>query len=250
MTAASSTRRAAVGPGPLGAGRTVYGVLLRAQLRTGRVLGLLGLVVVGALLGLAAAGAADQVEAGAQLVGTFGLGVVVPVGALLVASSTLGDQVEDKTAVYLLLRPVPRWVVAVAAWAAAATVVVPLTVGGSAAAAAVVGDPDLTRGAAWSSLLGAVAYSAVFTWLGLTARRALMWGLAYVLIWEGFVAAAGEGLASLALRSWTRSVLSDAVEVDLRLADRSPGLAVVVCVAVTVVFMGLTARALDRREIE
>ena len=52
---------------------------------------------------------------GATLVNDYGLTVLVPVVALVFSSSTLGDLVDDKTLVYIWLRPVNRLTVAAAA---------------------------------------------------------------------------------------------------------------------------------------
>ena len=46
-----------------------------------------------------------------------------------------------------------------------------------------------------------------------------MWGLLYILIWEGFVAQANASAARLAIRSYTRSLLAETADVYLRLAD-------------------------------
>ena len=57
--------------------------------------------------------------------------------------------------------------------------------------------------------------------LGVRVKRSLLWGLLYIFIWEGFVARAGETASRLAIRSYTRSILSDATGFALRLADIS-----------------------------
>ena len=79
-----------------------------------------------------------------------------------------------------------------------------------------------------SAIVAVVAYCGLFTWLGLRVRRALPWGLAYILIWEGFVAAAGAGASRVALRAYTRSMLSEITGQDLRLADMAMPVAVLV----------------------
>ena len=52
---------------------------------------------------------------GADLVNDYGFTVLVPVVALVFSSSTLGDLVDDRTLVYIWLRPVNRLTVAAAA---------------------------------------------------------------------------------------------------------------------------------------
>jgi ABC-2 type transport system permease protein len=85
--------------------------------------------------------------------------------------------------------------------------------------------------------------------LGLRVRRALVWGLLYILIWEGFVALAGAGAARLAVRSYTRSVLADVTGVELRLATVGPTTAVVVPVLVAVAGLALTTWRLRTMDV-
>ena len=53
-----------------------------------------------------------------------------------------------------------------------------------------------------------VGYIGLFVALGLRVKRALIWGLLYIFIWEGFVATANTTAARLAVRSYGRSTLS------------------------------------------
>ena len=76
-----------------------------------------------------------------------------------------------------------------------------------------------------------------------------MWGLAYILLWEGFVASAGKSASRLAVRAYTRSVLSKATGVDLKLANVSAFFAVVVPIAVGIVWAALTVRRLQKAEV-
>ncbi len=80
-------------------------------------------------------------------------------------------------------------------------------------------------------------------------RRALVWGLAYILLWEGFVASAGRSAARLAVRAYTRSVLHDATGVDLKLATVSSAYAVIVPIVIGAVATAVTVRRLRRTEV-
>ncbi len=228
----------------------VYSVLLRSQIKTGRLLGLGALAIVALLLGAVAGTGDDPLGDGNDVIGNFGLAVVVPVGALLIAASTLGDLVEDRTLLYFTMRPMPRWIIAAAAWLAALTLTIPAVAVPLVFSALLTGQGSLVAGAALSSLVGLAAYCGLFLWLGLVVSRALIWGLVYVLIWEGFVASAGAGLARLAIRSYTRSLLTWQTEVDLTLAERSPFWSVVIPLGVGVAAVALTARSLNRRDVD
>jgi uncharacterized membrane protein YhaH (DUF805 family) len=76
-----------------------------------------------------------------------------------------------------------------------------------------------------------------------------VWGLAYILLWEGFVASAGKSASRLAVRAYTRSVLARTTGVDLKLANVSPFFAVVVPIGIGIVWIALTVRRLHRAEV-
>lgn len=192
--------------------RPVYRLLLTEHATPGRLAGLGVLGVVGILLGLAvgAAGGVDPERAATALVSAYGLALLVPVTSLVFASSTLGQPNEDGTLVYLWLRPVARWRLVAAAVAAALTMTLPVAVVPLAVAAALTrAGTDVVLGTVAAATLATVAYTGIFTWLGLRVSRALLWGAAYILLWEGFVASAGTTPARFAVRSYARSVLAD-----------------------------------------
>lgn len=213
-------------------------------------LGLFGVAVmlVGLAIGLSETTRPEP--PGALFVNGVGLSVLVPVVALVFASASLGDLVDDATLVYLWLRPIPRWQLATAAYASALCVTLPLTVVPLCVGAALAGArSDVLWGTAASVTVGVVAYCALFLALGLRVQRALAWGLAYILIWEGFVAQAGKGASRLAIRAYTRSVLSEASGVSLRLANIGSVAAVVVPLLVGAVAVWYTSFRLGRHDV-
>ena len=85
-------------------------------------------------------------------------------------------------------------------FAASVTVVGPVAVLPLAVGTALSGQgARLVGAAAAGGMLATVAYSAVFCGLGLRVRRALAWGLAYLLIWEQAVARVSHGAARASL---------------------------------------------------
>lgn len=200
----------------------LYRLILRSQASRGRLalLGALGVVAI--IIGIAIGTADSTDKAGTDFVNQFGLTLVVPITTLVFASASLGDFIDDSTMVYLWLRPVQRWKLALSAAAASFTVVLPLVLVPLLIAAAATGKGgDLVAGTAAAATLGVAAYTGIFVMLGVRVRRSLLWGLFYVFIWEGFVSRAGETASRLAIRSYTSSVLSDATGFSLRLADIS-----------------------------
>ena len=230
----------------------LYRLLLSTQATKGRLAALLALGAMAVVLGLSIRlnAAADPIDDGTILIATYGLGLFVPVATLVFASSVLGDPNEDGTLVYLWLKPVARWRIAVAALAATLTVTLPVVVVPMVLASAVVGaGPDLVVGTVTACVVATVAYASVFTWLGLRVRRALAWGLAYILIWEGFVARAGANAARLSIRANSRSLLVHLSHGPHRLIDVSPTTAVVVPAIAFVLALVLTVRLLSRQDV-
>src|SRR5688572_29376836 len=104
---------------------SVFSLMIRTQLTRGRIAALAVVGLVGILIGMAI-GANDG--DGFGFVDGYGLGLIVPVTALVFASAAFNDPVEDGTLVYLWLRPVARWKLTVAAFAASVAVAVPFAV--------------------------------------------------------------------------------------------------------------------------
>ena len=95
---------------------------------------------------------------------------------------------EDRLLVYLWLKPVPRWQLPAAAVLATVSVVVPLTALPLTASALVAGAGDVAWATLLAASLAALAYAGLFVAAGLWFRRAVWWGLAFVLIWENVAA--------------------------------------------------------------
>jgi ABC-2 type transport system permease protein len=228
--------------------------LVRLFLRTlatrGRlaVLTLLGFGMIGLAF---LTGSADDPQLDTwRLFSLYALGGLVPVASLVIGSSAFGDLVDDRTLVHLWLRPVPRATLFGAAFVATLVLVLPFSVVAPVVALRVADMPSkaITVGA-FSAVLGSCAYSAVFIALGLKVRRALAWGLAYILIWEGAVANAGAGLAKLAIRLSTRSIAYRGFEGgDIRFPLATPT-AVIVLVVVTVCALSIGQYWLKRAEV-
>ena len=233
--------------------RGMYRLLLHQQLTTGRLVLAGSMSALSILLAVLIARDPDpgQVRSTVEFLSVYGLGLMVPILSLVLASSAMGQLVEDETLVYLWLRPNPRWLLALAAWLASATVAVPMTVVPLTVAAAVGsgGDSNATAAVAASMTLAAVAYTAAFTLVGLLLRRSLIWGLVYVFIWELFIARVGAGAARLSINTYPSSLLSKMTDVELPLAERAMGYAIATPLVVALVAVALTAWRLDHSNV-
>ena len=193
-------------PAPgLGATLSALGALfvlaLRQHARGRRVLVLAFLFLLPALLALLARYAAPEpAPAGLlefALVFTMLPHALIPLAALLYASGMIQDEVEDQTLTYLLVRPLPRRALYLTKLLATWVLTAALTAVFAAATYAAIfwGEPDL--GAALSErlpravaifALGLFAYCAIFGCISLFTGRALVVGIAYVILFEGLLA--------------------------------------------------------------
>ena len=221
-------------PGTLSSLTALYGLLVRTQITLQRVLGIGALAGLGVLMGLFARSADDPSQAAADIVASYGLAILVPLATLWLGTSAIGDLVEDRLLVYLSLKPVPRWQLPAAAVLATLTVVAPLTALPLAASALVAGADDVAGPAFLAASLAALAYSGLFVAAGLWFRRAVWWGLAFILIWENGAAYTAEGTARFTVVGWASSILGTASGVDVELEAGSAGVAFVVLPAVAV----------------
>lgn len=225
-----------------------YRVLVRTQVTRGRAIALALVAALGLLLAFAirTEGGPDPSLHAYEFVDLFAMGLLVPVVSLVFAAASLGDLAEDGTLVYLWLRPVPRWQITAAAIAATMTAVVPFGIVPAVLAAAVAGgDAQVVVATAAAASIAAVAYVSLFVGFGLVVRRALAWGLVYLLIWEGFVARAGRGPARLSVLVYAKSVLARLSEVELPELAASTSVAVAVPLAIAVAAAVLTTWRLN-----
>jgi ABC-2 type transport system permease protein len=237
-------------PTDLRASLEIARVILRLLITRSRVLALGGLGLLVAGLGATARAAEDQVDAATGLVAGLGFSVVAPVATLVVASAALGDLRDDKTLVYLWLRPIPRLAIAGGAVMASLAVALPSVIIPIVISAVLSGVGDLVVASLVASIIAVIGYTGLFVAMGMRLSRPFLWGLAYILIWEDFIAFAGDGTARLSIRSYAWSTLHRATGVDLRGADRSSVASWIVPVVVLVVGTALTTWWLRRREID
>ncbi len=143
-------------------------------------------------------------SASAEVVANLAYPIVLPLVALLATSSVLGPEIDDGSIVYLLAKPVNRYVVAVSkyvvAWVATMVAgVLPLLATGW------IIDGMLTRGTqAWAlgGVLAGTVYCAVFLALAAVTRLAVVVGLLFMLMWEGALGGLLSGIAWVSVRQW------------------------------------------------
>jgi ABC-2 type transport system permease protein len=224
----------AAGPRPLTSLLALYGLLLRTQLTVKRLLGIGALSALSLVIGLLARSDANPDQAAADTVSSYGLGLLVPVAALWLGTSAIGDLIEDRLLAYVWLKPVPRWQLPAAAVLATFSVVAPLTALPLTASALVAGAGDVAAATLLGAPLAALAYSGLFVAAGLWFKRAVWWGLAFVLIWENVTAYNAEGAGRFTIVGWASSLIGLAPDVDVQLEAGSSAVAFVVLPAIAI----------------
>jgi len=178
----------------------------------GALLFVLPLVLIG--LSILVRVLVGQDEAGAEHT-LYGLGmvVIVPLVALLATSGLLAPEIDDGSISYLLAKPISRYTIVASKLVVAVTCVLlfgalPMLVAGLILRG---DDPSIAVGFAVGSLVGGVAYSAVFALLSVLTRHAVVVGLIYLLIWEGLLGGLLDGVRWLSVTRWSGEIAYAAI---------------------------------------
>lgn len=229
----------------------IAGITLRQLLSRRRTLLLL---LLGGVLVLVAGVfrlAGDELRAlpfTSGLLSNLGIGTLMPLVALLFGTGALGAEIEDGTAVFLLAKPISRRTVvltklAVAAACSAALTCGPMLLAGVIAAGGL--GEGLVVGMAAGAAIGSLLYCAVFVALSLITGRALVFGLAYVLIWEGLLAGLFAGTRTFSIRQQTLAFADAIGSIPQAVFDAPLDLATAIVVG-AVVLVGATLLAIRR----
>lgn len=238
---------------------TLLALSLRSVVRGKRVLvvGLLPLLVgiVALLLTLTADGT-DRTGAYDTLVGDLLLPLVVALVALVLGVNAFGDERDERTLGLLLATTLPRTAIVLVKYAAAAAVTwlvcLPATLGcmllGTAATDLPAGE--VVGSLLVASLLAATAYAALFVLLSLLLQRAVLVGLAYLVLWEGLLAGTATTFRNLSVGAYANTVVGAPFdEPPFLTADVSVVAAALVLLAVTAGAVALSAWRLPRTHL-
>jgi ABC-2 type transport system permease protein len=127
--------------------------------------------------------------------------LLVPIVALIISASALGDERRDGTLSFLVLRPIPRSVISGSKFLGAVLVAAGLnTIGGAALGivyAVETGSWDVVLPLVVGGIVASIVYASLFVPLGFFTDRAVLVGLAFVFIFENAVVSALSGLSSI-----------------------------------------------------
>lgn len=229
---------------------TMRGILNRRRTLLLALVGAL-LVVIAVIMRASNPTEAEALRFTGRLLADFGLAVLLPLVAVIIGTGVIGAELDDGTIVYVLAKPVPRVVVVavrlLVAWLATAVLVgVPLLIAGIIGTG---GDTGLAIAYAVAAVVGALEYTAVFVALSLVTSRALVAGLAYVVVWEGVVAGLFAGTRIFSVRQHALAVADALGGEGAVAAELEPVTAIAMVAVVTVVAFLLALRRLERVEL-
>ncbi|MEC9353616.1 MAG: ABC transporter permease subunit [Planctomycetota bacterium] len=141
----------------------------------------------------------------------------LPIITLTLGTAVIGDDREDKTLVYLSIRPLSRWSIYLAKLLGALPLALGISLGAvfglCAVASACGGLPLPLSEVFWMFLptiaLGTFAYLAFFGWLGAVFRNATLIGVAHVFLVEFFMGQVPGVLKRISISFYIRCMLYD-----------------------------------------
>lgn len=229
--------------------------LFRRNLTTRARLASFGLATL-AVLGVAwVVGQGDSSDPPIDVASTFlaeaVLSLYLPIAALVFGASAFGDLIEDHTLVYIWLRPIRRVVIVLSALLAVVSVVAPLVwLTGMGASLMIDTSSDLILAATAATAVGAVAYSSLFLLLGYISKRPLLWGLVYLILWEGFIARASKGLNATSISGYLHSIVEEFTGASMSRADFTLTTAIIVPLVIAAVALAVLTWRLARGSVD
>jgi ABC-type transport system involved in multi-copper enzyme maturation permease subunit len=252
------------------AAREVFGFFFVLGRRTGRTrtFALLGLIPV-ALAVVARVflrgRSGDMAAVSTEILMVFFLQFYIIILALFYGTSIAAEEVENRTLVYLITRPVPKPAIVLGKFAAYTALMGGMTALGLAASffilnAARLGDPAL-----WATffrylgvlVLGVLAYTAFFAFLGTILKRAIILGLVFGFGWETAIQYFPGSTQRFSIVHYLKSLLPyrpgsgggrGVALLLFRLEPTAPLLAVLALAGITAAFLALTCGVFRAKE--
>jgi ABC-2 type transport system permease protein len=221
---------------------------------TGVVLLAAAPVLVAAILAIGG-GLGDPESLASDVFSGLTLGLVIPLAALVFGTAAMGTPIDDGTIVYLLVKPVLRRTVVLAAMLVATAATAALAVAATFLSGLLLvglAEPGLLVGMVVAAFLASLLYVVVFVALSLFTSRALLVGLGYVLLWEGLVTTLLAGARILSIREYATATwvaLAGPAGSGGAQASVEPPVALVLSLAVVVAAFALAAWRLGRFEV-
>lgn len=183
---------------------------------------------------------------------------LLPLAALVLSTAALGDELEDKTLPYLMLKPMSRLRIVLEKFFGTILITVPIAWAAMMAVWLVIswGNLEATRDMVWPMLVASVAgiagFSALFLLISLYIPRALLAGVFYVFVWESLLSRFLPGIQTISIRHYMQSIYVRMLADDTITIDGVARLstAVITTVCVVVISLLVAAWRLRRMNLE
>jgi ABC-type transport system involved in multi-copper enzyme maturation permease subunit len=169
---------------------------------------------------------------------------LLPIVVLLPATAAFGDELEDSTLPYLLMKPISRARLVLGKYAGVLLVTIPALAIGLALTTLLAsrvegpGDPLAILGAmAGAAAMAAVLLGAAFLMVSLLIPRALLAGMLYIFAWESLLGRFLPGVQAISSREYTVRVFDGLLAGDMGAAGGAAltmAVVAVVCLAIAV----------------
>ncbi len=139
---------------------------------------------------------------------------LLPLILLVLATSAFGDEIEDRTLPYLVLKPVSRFRIVIEKLLGSALVSGPIALAGLAITYTLIMRGDwqenlrLFGAVTVAVTVATIAYSSIFLLVSLLISRALVAALIYSLVWETILGRWVPGLKYVSIRHFVRSTFA------------------------------------------
>jgi ABC-2 type transport system permease protein len=230
---------------------TIAYITFRGMLGRRRALLLFILPAVLLLLsiGLRISGNSD-LDTATTMLTQFGLGALLPLLALLAGTGVIAPEIDDGQIMYLMTKPIARPVISTTKYLVAVALVVGFGVVPIFISAVIMNGltAGLATGFALGSLVGGIAYCALFIAIAVLSRFAVTIGLIYALVWENLLARYAPGAKTLSIRQWAISITDLSTNATTVTSDVSGSTAVPLLIALTLIavaFAGWKLRTLS-----
>ncbi len=181
--------------------------------------------------------------------------IVLPLATVLFGTGAFGAENDEGTILYLLAKPISRWVIVAAKAFAAVALSLVLTVASVLVAGAIEVVPagsagvSATEAYVGAMVVGSLCYVLLFLTLSLFTRRALVLGIGYSLVWEGALSSLLPGIANLSVRQYALGVADSFYQLHQQAARLSPTTALTLSAILIVVALALATWRLMHFEL-
>lgn len=160
---------------------------------------------------LTPAAAFDPGRAYDSLINALVFGFTLTILSVIYGTGVVSLEMEQRTIVYLLTRPVPRWRILLAKFLVSLLVIVVVTLVATLLLALAVYGPAKIGDAGFGPdmkalVMGALAYGSLFLLLGAALPRPLMYALLFVFGWETWVPILPGSFARISIMTYVRTL--------------------------------------------